>query len=233
MGLILCPLPWLFASPEPVIALCAIYVGLLCARRYLSAIGNHVSPVIDGVGRDSVGEFLFPVAVAVLFVLARGDRAAYLAPLLVLTLADAAAAVIGRRYGLCRFPTPGGRKSLEGSLAFAAVAFASTHLTLLLVAGAGRIESVLIALVVAIALTAVEALATGGWDNFFVPLAAWGLLRFCPTLTTAQTALLAAAASAAALAAVLLYAIVAGPIDHPRVETSPPRHARGRWAEEG
>src|SRR5689334_2096994 len=57
MGAILCPLPWLFDRPWPVVTLCAVYVGLLVARRYLAALDNHVGPVIDGVGRKSVGEF--------------------------------------------------------------------------------------------------------------------------------------------------------------------------------
>src|SRR3954447_13460498 len=73
MGLILTPLPWLFDRPAPVLLLCAIYVALLVARRYLAAIGNHVSPIIDGVARKSLGEFLFPVAVACLFQLAGHD----------------------------------------------------------------------------------------------------------------------------------------------------------------
>lgn len=199
MGLILCPLPWLFHRPAPVIALCGVYIALLIARRYLAALDNHVGAIIDGVGRRSIGEFLFPVAVALLFVAASGDRASYLAPLLVLTLADAAAAVVGKRYGTCHYAAPGGCKSIEGSLAFAAVAFASTHLTLLLLGTAGRLESVLTALVVALILTIVEAVVTGGWDNLLVPAAAWLLLR----LLGGATPIVLAACAAGALAALL------------------------------
>lgn len=177
MGLILCPLPWLFDGAWPVIVLCAVYVGLLIARRFLVALDNHVAPVIDGVGRRSVGEFLFPIAVAVVFVLSGGDRAAYLAAILVLTLADAAAAVVGRHYGTWRFTTPGGSKSLEGSAAFAIVAFASVHLTFLLLGSAGRVETVLLALAVALTLTGIEAVVTGGWDNLLVPVGACLMIK--------------------------------------------------------
>jgi phytol kinase len=177
MGLILCPLPWLFDRAWPVIVLCAVYVGLLIARRFLVALDNHVAPVIDGVGRRSVGEFLFPIAVAVVFVLSGGDRAAYLAAILVLTLADAAAAVVGRHYGTWRFTTPGGSKSLEGSAAFAIVAFASVHLTFLLLGSAGRVETVLLALAVALTLTGIEAVVTGGWDNLLVPVGACLMIK--------------------------------------------------------
>jgi hypothetical protein len=51
MGVILCPLPWLFDSAGPVVALCAVYVVLLAGRRYLVALENHVSGVLDGEGR--------------------------------------------------------------------------------------------------------------------------------------------------------------------------------------
>jgi phytol kinase len=204
MGLILCPLPWLFGNrPWPVIVLCGIYVALLIARRFLVALDNHVGGVIDGVGRRSVGEFLFPISIGVVFLLAGGDRVNYLAPILVLTLADAAAAIIGRRYGMCPYTAPGGQKSLEGSLAFAMVAFASMHLTLLLLGSGGRIESVLVAIVAAIALTIVEAVVTGGWDNLLVPVGGCVLLKMLAGVETPMLATLAGGTLAAVLALVV------------------------------
>jgi phytol kinase len=219
MGLILCPLPWLFEHPAPVILLCGVYVALLVARRFLTALDNHVGGVIDGVGRRSVGEFLFPISVAIVFVLARGDRVAYLASMLVLTLADATAAVVGRRYGMCRYATPGGCKSLEGSLAFAAVAFASTHLTLLLAGNTGRVESVLLALVVALVLTVVEAFVTGGWDNLLVPVGAWGMLKLLAGLGAGALSLLVTGAAVAVLALVVMYTFA--PLAFRRVDPRP------------
>jgi phytol kinase len=208
MGLILCPLPWLFDRPGPVGILCAVYVGLLVARRYLVALDNHVGAVIDGVGRKSLGEFLFPISVAILFWLARGDRVAYLAPMLILTLADAAAAVIGRRYGLCRYATPGGCKSVEGSMAFAMIAFATTHLSLLLLGDVGRVESVLIAMTVALTMAVVEALASGGWDNLLVPAGAFALLKVLTGMAAGSLVLVAAGACGVVLGLALIYALV-------------------------
>lgn len=214
MGLILCPLPWLFDRPGPVAALCGVYVALLVARRFLVALDNHVGAVIDGVGRKSLGEFLFPISVALLFWLARGDRVAYLAPMLILTLADAAAAVIGRRYGLCRYATPGGRKSVEGSMAFAIVAFATTHLTLLLLADAGRVESVLIATTVALMLAVVEAMSSGGWDNLLVPAGAFVLVKCLAGMAAGPLVFLAAGSVAAVLVMAVVYAFVAGHLEN-------------------
>lgn len=205
MGVILCPLPWVFDSAGPVVGLCAVYVALLAGRRYLVALDNHVSGVLDGVGRKSLGEFLFPITVAAVFVAARGDRAAYLIPLLVLTFSDAAAAVVGRRYGTVRYPSPGGCKSLEGSLAFAVVTFAAVHLPLLLLARAGAWESVLVAVVMALVLAVVEALATGGWDNFLVPAGAYVMLKALAGTAVPPLAAMAGAAGVGVLGLVVVY----------------------------
>ena len=207
MGVILCPLPWVFESAWPVIVLCGIYVGLLAARRFLVALDNHVSGILDGVGRKSLGEFLFPVSVGVLFVLARGDRVAYLAPLLTLTFADAAAAVVGRRYGTLRYPTPGGCKSLEGSLAFAIVTFAATHLCLLLMSDAARWESVLVAIVIALALTLMEAFATGGWDNFLVPVGGLLMIKSLAGAGVPPLAVMAGIGGVAVCGLVVVYGV--------------------------
>lgn len=208
MGLLLCPLPWLFDHFWPVAVLCSTYIGLLIARRFLAALDNHVAGVIDGVGRKSVGEFLFPITVAILFALAGPNRAAYLAPMLILTLADAAAAVVGRRYGMCPYPTPGGCKSLEGSLAFAATAFASTHLTLLLIGSAGRLESVLLAIAISLTLTLVEAFVTGGWDNLLVPVGAWVMLKTLAGAGAGTLAVCAALAMTLVLVMIVVYSVM-------------------------
>ena len=153
-----------------MLVLCGVYIGLLIVRRYLVALDNHVSGDPRRGGAEVAGGVFVPGDVAGAVRAVRGDRVAYLVPLLMLTFADAAAAVVGRRYGTLRYPTPGGCKSLEGSLAFAMVTFAATHLSLLLMSDAARWESVLVAVVIALVLTLMEAFATGGWDNFLVPV---------------------------------------------------------------
>src|SRR5437867_4045500 len=53
-------------------------------------------------------------------------------PILILTLADAIAALVGMAYGAHRYTGIAGQKSAEGSLAFFTVAFLTTHIPLLL-----------------------------------------------------------------------------------------------------
>jgi phytol kinase len=130
------------------------------------------------VARQSAGDVTFAIGIAVVFLLSQGDCLLYSVPVLVLTFADAAAALVGTFYGLFRFETPGGKKSVEGSFAFFVVAFLNIQIPLFLCSDAGQHRAVLIALLLGFLLTIVEALA--GWrglDNLFVPVAGVIFLR--------------------------------------------------------
>jgi phytol kinase len=104
-------------------------------------------------------------------------------PLLLLGLADAAAALVGIRYGLTQYHTSEGLKSAEGSVAFFACAFLIVHLPLLLCTDVDRVESVLIAVLLAWLATLFEAVAWGGLDNLVLPLASFLLLRMYLPMT--------------------------------------------------
>jgi phytol kinase len=220
LGLLLCPLPWLFTDIWPVAVLCALYASLLLARHISPWLDRHIAHVIFGVTRKSIGDLLFPLAVVLLFAFSRHDPPAYLAAMLTLTLADAAAAVVGARYAQFPYTTPAGAtKSLEGSTAFAAVTFAATHLSLLLSTNTGRLESVLIALTLAAALTVIEALSSAGLDNLLVPLATLLLLRWLRPLPANHLALVAALSAATTM---LLFAVSTAAAHAPRPSTADP-----------
>ncbi len=133
------------------------------------------------VPRRSHGSVYYPFAIAALFRLTTGHYALYVSAVLVLTVADTAAALVGARFGRIRYRTGGvdEHKSLEGSLAFWVLAFLAVGLPLTVSAGtvtAG--QAVLSAFLAATLLTAVEAVSVGGRDNLYVPLlAAFMLLK--------------------------------------------------------
>jgi phytol kinase len=177
MGLITLSFPWLFDSVWPVVTLALLAVGAMLALRHVGALRASVGGVVHAVGRESSGEIYFPVAVAALFYLSHGVTVLYTIPILLLTLADAVAALIGVRYGLVKFDTfEGGRKSLEGAVAFFAVAFLCTHITLLLSSHVGRVETLLIGLETGFLVMLVELVAWRGLDNLFIPLFSFALL---------------------------------------------------------
>jgi phytol kinase len=96
---------------------------------------------------------------------------------LLLTLADAAAALIGVSYGRWRYTTADGQKSAEGSFAFFTCAFFIVHVPLLLWTDTGRTETLLIALLLAWLATMFEAIAWSGLDNLILPLVSFLLLK--------------------------------------------------------
>ena len=177
MGLVAATFPWLFDSTWPVLVLaCGSLIALVLVRSG-AALTRSVQGVLHGVKRSSWGELLFPVAVALVFVLAEGNPLLYSVPILILTLADAVAALIGVFYGQLLYKTLEGSKSIEGSLAFSIVTFLCVHVAVLLFTDTGRAESLLIGLLMGIVIMMFEAVAWRGLDNLFIPVASAVLLR--------------------------------------------------------
>ncbi|MCE2942127.1 MAG: hypothetical protein ACK53A_03000 [Gemmatimonadota bacterium] len=181
MGLVTLPLPWIFASAGPVFALTALSMAGLLAVARVPALRARLGGVLGGVGRSSLGEFAFPLGVCLVFWLAAGDRTLFVAPVLVLTLADAAAAVTGIFLGRRKVYLPGGTKSIEGSAAFFLVAVVCVLGPLVVMGRAPGVESLLVGLAAAAVLMLLELVAAHGWDNLLIPLAAWAQLRALST----------------------------------------------------
>lgn len=176
MGLVTLALPWLFRTAWPVLLLAGAFIAGLTALRASSKMRRRFGGVIDGVARESLGEIYFPLGVGLVFLLSGGDPIRFCVPVLILALADPAAALIGARYGHTRYAALGGEKSVEGSVAFFTVAFLSTEIALLLFTGTERSETVLISLALALAATLLEAVAGRGSDNLFVPVGGFAVL---------------------------------------------------------
>jgi phytol kinase len=177
VGLAMLPLPWLFASVVPVIVLAVAACAGLFALRTVPVLRQRFGGALHGIARPSFGEFAFVGGVALAFVLAHDNTAAFVAAILTLAFGDAAAALVGRRFG--RHPYAVGRasKSLEGSCAFFAVA----ALVCALLPGAGSVAAVA---VFALATTLAEALAGDGFDNAAIPVAGLIALRLFPGVSS-------------------------------------------------
>ncbi len=179
LGLIVASFPWVFSERWPVWCLAGGAVVALAGVRWLPRLRASVGGSLHDVERLSWGEFCFPIAAAVAWSLMPGDWIRFSLPILVLTVSDAVAALVGTWYGRIRYTTAGGRKSWEGSLGFAAATFLVVHVPLLLATPIGRAESLLIAVNMALLLMLVEALAWEGFDNLFIPIAGLLLIDEC------------------------------------------------------
>jgi len=189
MGLICASFPWIFSAPWPPLLLAILAVGLLLAMRFIPALSSRFGKILGGVERKSWGEIYFPIAVALTFWLANGNWLLFVVPILILTLADAVGALIGVRYGLSRYQTDEGQKSAEGSFAFFAVAFLTSHIPLLLFASIGRAESLLIALMLGLLVMLLEAISWRGLDNLIIPLGSFLILKLYLGMSVAELVL--------------------------------------------
>ncbi len=176
MGLFALSFPLLFTTVWQAVMLCAAAVGLLCAVRRVAWLRAQFGAVLGQVQRCSHGELYFALGITALFCFARHSLLLYAIPLLILTLADAAAALAGKHYGQHRFASFGSVKSVEGSLTFLAVTTATTLILLVGIAALPISHALLIALALALCLTLLEALAGRGLDNLLLPVGAYWLL---------------------------------------------------------
>ena len=179
MGMVALSFPAVFETAAPVVWLAGLSLALMLALRHMPWLRQRFGDVLHSVGRRSYGEVCFPVAVCALFIGSGGGGVGYTIPLLLLTFADPAAALVGVRLGRTRFASFGGAKSGEGSLAFFVVALPCVVLPLGLV-GTPLAAALLTALAIAGAATFIEAASGRGLDNLLVPLCGFMLLRLAP-----------------------------------------------------
>lgn len=176
MGLMTLSFPWLFDTVLPVLIVGSLAIAILLALRYYAPLANRFGQVLGGVKRRSWGEIYFPISVMLLFTLASQQPLLFCIPILILTIADAVAALIGTYYGHYRYTATEGQKSAEGSIGFFTATFLSVHIPLLLFSATGRAESLLIGLILGLLVMLLEAIAWQGLDNLLIPLGSFLLL---------------------------------------------------------
>jgi phytol kinase len=176
LGLVTVTYPFLFDRLWPVVVLSAMVIATMIAARALPAVARWCGAAVHGVTRRSLGEFYFPLAAVVLFALTDGDPVRFGAPILTLTFADAAAALVGARFGRNVLSRAFAPKTVEGSAAFFVVAFLCVHAPLVALRVIDWPASLVVAGGCATVSTLIEALSADGTDNLFVPLGCYGAL---------------------------------------------------------
>lgn len=188
MGVFALSFPWLFTTVWQAVVLCVASVGLLFAIRRVAWLRQRFGAVLGNVQRCSHGELYFALGVTVLFCFARHSLLLYAIPLLILTFADAAAALVGKHYGRHSFVSFGSRKSVEGSCVFFAVTVLTTLILLVVIAALPVSHALLIALALAFGATLLEASAGRGLDNVLLPVGTFWWLEFLLYRTAAEVA---------------------------------------------
>jgi hypothetical protein len=137
---------------------------------------NGILRSVHDVERKSYGIIYYPAAVYLVFFLSSTKPVIYFISILVMAVSDTMAALVGVKYGVIKFDVEGNLKSLEGSVAFFFVTFLCVHLPLLLTTGIDRLESLLIAFIIALLVTGFESISLSGSDNIIVPLGTYFIL---------------------------------------------------------
>lgn len=170
-GLYAICLPLLFAEDWPVLLLLGLTLLVMAAMRLPALRKAGAGAMLHSVERRSYGDFMLAIAVGLVFLLSDRDPLLYTLPLAVLTLGDAAAALAGSAYGRTRFAVAGGTKSLEGSVMLFLVTVILSMVCMLLLSDIPRANVVILAVLVGVFSTMVEADSWYGFDNLFLPLA--------------------------------------------------------------
>lgn len=177
MGLACLSFPWIFQSPLAVWILAFISSGLLVIMRSIPALRYGIGCTLHGVNRLSYGEILFAPAIATVFHIAHGEPVNYIIPVAILTVADAAGALAGKRWGRLRYACGDDHKTVEGSLAFLACAIACVFLPLYWLTDVTLLHMIAISIILALLTMIGEGISDRGFDNLILPIGALFILQ--------------------------------------------------------
>lgn len=187
LGLYALTFPIIFTETWEVIALCSLAAMIMLGVRVVPGLSGNLGSALHGVNRESFGELLFPVSIALLFFLSKGEVVLYVLPLLILVLCDAFAAVVGVAYGRISFVIEKGKKSIEGSVMFFLTAWILAMIALLLLTDIPRTQVIYSAVIIAGLGTLLEGISWKGLDNLLIPFGLFLLTQWLLKSTLSES----------------------------------------------
>lgn len=160
--------PFIFKTHWAVLILAVLFCGVMLITKKTGTLQS-----VHAVERKSYGAIYHPIAIYICFVYSQFLHQPwfYVISILILAVSDAFAALVGKNYGMNEYIVEvGSKKTMEGSFTFFLTSFLITHLILLLTTTVGKVESVLVALLIAIIITIFESVSLKGADNLFIPI---------------------------------------------------------------
>jgi phytol kinase len=170
--------PFIFESTSEVVFLVIIALAILLSLHYVPILRQTLGETIYGVRRSWLGGGLFLVSIIGLFFFAKDSYVLYAGPLLLVTFADAFAAIAGSKYGKKYYSIFGGNKSTEGTVTFFVTGFLVIVILLTFATSASPITIMWIALFVAVSTTVAELFSGKAFDNVLVPATTFAVLHY-------------------------------------------------------
>ena len=176
VGLMALTFPLFLNAPWKIITAIGIVVVWLMAVRQVPVLKRHFGSVLHDIRRQSLGEIYFALSIAALLLLTQNEPILFVIPILILALADAFAAIVGKVFPVGRLAGIAKGKTAAGCAAFFAVAFSVSYWSLISFADLQFSHALMVAAGLAISTCVVEAISRRGIDNLFVPAMAYLVL---------------------------------------------------------
>ncbi|MDA0993513.1 MAG: hypothetical protein O3A13_07745 [Proteobacteria bacterium] len=169
--------PVFLTTPWMVLVAFSLAAAWMVVVRQVPCVRQRFGAVLHDADRVSHGELYFAGSIAALLLASHGEAVLYVVPLLILTISDAVAAVVGRAYPMSPLSGPAAGKTASGSAAFFVSAIVVSWPALVGMTDFSLAASFAIALMVASATCLAEAVSTRGFDNLAVPAVALIILK--------------------------------------------------------
>jgi len=168
-GLAALTFPVFLTSPWQICTALGVVVAWMIAVRISPWLRRGIGACLHDSQRISYGEIYFALSVAALLLMTGERPLLYIIPLLILTFADAAAAIIGRLWPFGPLRGFANGKTLSGCMAFAAVTFLITQIALRSFTDLSLLHTIGVALAMAVTGCIAELAGRRGFDNVLIP----------------------------------------------------------------
>ena len=181
VGLTALSFPLFLNAPWMIITALGLVVAWLMAVRLIPALRRHFGAVLHDIRCESLGEIYFAFSIAGLMLLTQNEPMLFVIPMLILALADAFAAIVGKVFPIGPLAGIARGKTAAGCTAFFIVAFIVSYWALVAFAELQTTHALMVATGLAVTTCVTEAISRRGIDNLFVPAMAY-LILLCSNI---------------------------------------------------
>ena len=177
--------PLFLREPWMITAAVGLVIVWLTLVRRLPFLRRHFGAVLHDVKRESLGDIYFAISIGGLLLLTQDEPILFVIPILILALADAFAAIVGKAFPIGPLAGVAKGKTAAGCITFFIVAFTVSSGALATFVDLPTTHILLLAAGLATTTCFVEAISRRGIDNLVVPGMAYLTLLWSGIQSTA------------------------------------------------